>query len=92
MHELRVGAGVVEPRDLEAEQAAGGGVGGGVGERERDALVVEEPRAALLARGRPVERLLEQALHRAAAARRDAEALLGEPGALQVVAAADARR
>ena len=92
VHQLRVGAGVGEPGDLEREQATGGRVGGRVGERERDALVVEEPGAALLARGRPVDGLLEEPLHGAAAAGRDAEPLLDEPGPLQVVAGADARR
>ena len=55
-----------------------------------DALVVDDPRAALLARDRPGGRLLEQPPHRAAAARGDPEPLLGEPRALQLVAAADA--
>ena len=59
-------------------------------ERERHALVVDDPRAALLARDRPGGRLLEQPQHRAAAARGDPEPLLGEPRALQLVAPADA--
>ena len=52
--------------------------------------MVEDPRAALLARGRPGDGLVEQPPHRAAAAGGDPEPLLGEPGALQLVAAADA--
>ena len=51
--------------------------------------MVPQPRAALLAARRPRERLLQQPLHRADPARRDPEPLLGEPGALQVVGAAE---
>ena len=52
--------------------------------------MVEDPRAALLALDRPGDGLVEQPPHRAAAAGRDPEALLREPRALQLVAAADA--
>ena len=90
MDELGVGALVHQPRDLERQRAAGGGVGRRVGQRERHALVVHDPRAALLALQRPRRRLLQQPPHRADAARRDPDPLLGEPRALQRVAVADA--
>ena len=89
VHELGVGARVGEPRDLQHQQPPGRRVGRRVGQREGDALVVPEPRAALLAPGRPGERVVQQPLHRADPARRDAEPLLGEPRALQVVGAAE---
>jgi hypothetical protein len=88
VHDLRVGVGVGQPRDLEAEQPPRGSVRGRVRQRERDPLVVHDPLPALLALQRPGGRLLDQPPHRADAARGDAETLLGEPAALQVVAAA----
>ena len=92
VHDLRVGALVGEPRDLERQRAPGRGVGRRVGQRERHALVVHDPRAALLARQRPRRRLVEQPPHRADAARGDPDPLLGEPRALQVVASRRRRR
>jgi hypothetical protein len=90
VHELRVAGRVVGERTHGQRQGPRRrDVGGRVGERERDALVVVDPRAALLARRRPRDRLLEQPPHRAEPARRDAEALLGEPRALEIVADAD---
>ena len=89
VHELRVGAVVDQLRHLVGQQPAGGGVGGGVGERERDALEVEDARAALLALQRPGDGLVEQPPHRADAARGDVDALLDEPRVLQLAAAAD---
>src|SRR3954447_22751516 len=88
--DLRVGARVGQPRDLERQRPPRGGVGRAVGERERDALEVHDPPPALLAGERPRGRLVEQTPHRAHAARRDPDPLLGEPCALQLVAGADA--
>ena len=89
MDELRVAAGVGELGDGEGELAGGGAVGGRVGERERDALVVVDAGAALLPRRRPGDGLVEQAPEGAAAARRDSEPLGREPAALEVLAATD---
>ena len=90
VHDLRVGAGVGQPRHLERQQPPGRGVRRRVGQREGHALVVDDPAAALLALDRPGGGVLDQPPHRAHPARRDPDPLLGEPGALEVVAAADA--
>ena len=90
MDELGVTARVGEPGDLEAEQSPGRGVGRAVGEGEAHTLVVDESGPTLLAVHRPVERLLDEPLHRAHAACRDAQALLHEPHPLEVIALPDA--
>ena len=89
MDQFRVGALVGEARDLHRQQPPGGGVGGRVGEREADPLVVVDPAAALLALQRPADRLLEQPPHRPDPVGGDPEPLLGEPEPLQLFAAAD---
>ena len=89
MDDLRVGAGVRQGGDRERQEPARGGVGRRVGEGEGDTLVIEDPVAALFALHRPVAGHVEQPPHRADAAGGDAEALLHEPGALQIVPAAD---
>src|SRR3954471_15673192 len=86
--DLGIGAGVDQARHLERQQAPGGSVRGGVRQRERHALVVHDSPPPLLTRERPGRGVLDQPPHRADAARGDPEALLGEPGALEVVAAA----
>ena len=90
MDELGVTARVGEPGDLEAEQSPGRGIGRAIGEGEAHALVIDESGSTLLAVHRPVERLLDEPLHRAHAARRDAQTLLHEPHPLEVIALPDA--
>jgi transcription termination factor Rho len=89
MGEFGVGAVVDHRGDLEREQAAGGGVGSGVREREGDPLVVVDPLAALLAGRGPIDGLIEQPPHRADPASGNPEPLLAEPGALELIAPAD---
>ena len=89
VHQLRVCALVVQAGGLVREQARGRCLAGGVGERERHALVVEDARAELLALERPARPDLEQAPHRADAARPDQDTLLDEPRVGEPVTVAD---
>jgi hypothetical protein len=89
VHELGVGAGVEELRDVAREQLHGQAGTGSVGEWERNALEVHDALAELLALERPLRADLEQALHRAHAARRDVDAFLDEPLVRERVAGAD---
>jgi len=82
---------LLEVRQDESEKLFGdASARGQVGERERDALVVHDPVAALNAGERPACRLVDQPPHRSEAVGGDAEALLREPAALQIVAVANA--
>ena len=68
---------------------AAGGIRGGVGEREADALEVVDAAAELHALGRPAQGQPEQSFHRAGAARADVDALLDEPLVAQLIGRAD---
>ena len=77
------------PGDLVDERPRRGELDGARGERERDALEVDDALAELLALAGVLERDLERALGAAEAARRDHQALLDEPLARQLVALAE---
>src|SRR5204862_2290969 len=77
------------PADVISEQAGGGDLGGAVGQSEADRLVVEDAGAELLALERPGGADLDQAVAGTDAARGDVDALLDEPLAGQLEAAAE---
>ena len=79
MHQLGVGAGVVELADVVGQQPRRGRLGGAVGQHERDRLVVEDAVAELFALERPLGSDLDQPVTGAAAAGRDVHPLLDEP-------------
>ena len=79
MHDLAVGERVERVGGVVGHEPRGVELGERVGERERDALVLEDRPAEGLALLRPRGRLVEQALGGAAAARRDEQALDEDP-------------
>ena len=90
MHELRVGAVVRRAaRELVGQQPAAAQSAAESASGKETPWKSWIARAALLARRRPGDGLVEQAPHRADAARGDVDALLDEPEVLLLVAAAD---